>query len=118
MKVRVLMLIPLVMLSYAKHATSEIAVPDVECAAYWQLKTIGLRQEHSIAAAKASEIYEQQYIDAKQALTFHLGVEVFTRQFYDALKVMLEQVGDDLSRVDVLDTQYQPLCAREKGLNK
>jgi len=106
-----------IMVSIAKHAVSQpsqVPVPDIECAAYWQLKSVGLAQEHSIAAAIESEKYQQQYVTAKNTLISHHGRADFTRLFYDSLKAMLASLDNDLSNTAVLDEQYQERCRLEK----
>ncbi|MDN3638280.1 hypothetical protein QWY82_05570 [Simiduia curdlanivorans] len=103
----------LFMITIATHAVSQVLDPDIECAAYWQLKSVGLAQEYSIAAAIESEKYQQQYVAAKNTLTTHHGSADFTRQFYDSVKVMLASVDNDLSNTVVLDEQYQERCTLE-----
>lgn len=114
-----IVLVLLIPLTNVRLLSAEPTNPDIECAAYWQLKSIALRQDHSIASAKAAADFQQKYVKAKEQLKVRHGAQTFTEMFYQAMQIMLAKIGGDTKNHPALDAEYYNACPIDvkKGLN-
>ena len=85
-------------------------VEDVECLAYWQLRSVGLEREHGIESAKRSNQYQQDYKSGLHDLKQILEPSTAAKHVFGSMKTLLEAIDYDYDRTGELDAKYSAAC--------
>jgi hypothetical protein len=90
------------------------AIGNIDCMAYWQLRSAGLEREHGIASAKRMNEYQEYYRIALQDLKQQLAPEIAAKQIFESMGALLEDIDYDYDRTAELDARYFPICIPTK----
>ncbi len=79
-------------------SVADDGVEDVNCLAYWQLRSVGLEREHGIESAKRSNKYQQNYKSGMQNLKQTVEPGTAAKQVFESMKTLLEDIDYDYDR--------------------
>lgn len=85
-------------------------VKDVDCLAYWQLRSVGLEREHGIESAKIAMKYQQDYKSGLQNLKQTTEPSVAAKQMFESMNTLLKDIDYDYDRTGELDAKYSAAC--------
>lgn len=86
------------------------AIVNVDCLAYWQLRSVGLQREHGIESAKRSNKYQQNYKSGLHDLKQTVEPSTAAKQVFESMKTLLEDIDYDYDRTSELDASYSTVC--------
>jgi hypothetical protein len=96
--------------SLTSFVADSAEIKNVDCLAYWQLRSVGLSQDYGIASAKLSDQYHQRYQTELNRLKEDYFPKVIVKEMYSAMKIMLEKIDRDYDRTAELDADYGVAC--------
>lgn len=86
---------------------------NMDCIAYWQLRSVGLSRDYGIASAKLSDQYHHRYQTELNLLKQDYSPEVLVKGVFSAMTIMLEKIDNDYDRAAELDADYNNICPLE-----
>ncbi|MFT5336012.1 MAG: hypothetical protein ACJAUG_002395 [Halioglobus sp.] len=86
------------------------AIENVDCLAYWQLRSVGLEREHGIESAKRANKYQQDYKIGLQNLKQTVEPGTAAKQVFGSMQTLLEDIDYDYDRTGELDAEYLAVC--------
>ena len=91
-------------------SVADNGVGDVDCLAYWQLRSVGLDRDHGIESAKRSHKYQQYYKSGLHELKQTVEPSTAAKQVFESMKTLLEDIDYDYDRTVELDAKYSAVC--------
>ena len=85
-------------------------VENVDCLAYWQLRSVGLEREHGMESAKRANKYQQDYKSGLHDLKQNVEPSAAAKQVFGSMKTLLEDIDYDYDRTGELDAKYSAAC--------
>ena len=91
-------------------SVADTGIEDVDCLAYWQLRSAGLEREHGIESAKRAAEYQQNYKSGLHELKQTTEPSAAAKQVFGSMKTLLEAIDYDYDRTAELDAKYSAAC--------
>ena len=91
-------------------SVADDGVEDVDCLAYWQLRSVGLEREHGIESAMRSSKYQQDYKSGLHDLMQTVEPSTAAKQVFGSMENLLEDIDYDYDRTGELDAKYSAAC--------
>jgi hypothetical protein len=91
-------------------SVADNGIRDVDCLAYWQLRSVGLEREYGVESAKRSSKYQQKYKSGLHNLKQTVEPGTAAKQVFESMKTLLEDIDYDYDRTGELDAKYSAAC--------
>ena len=100
----------IIMVLFPCVSFADNVVGDIDCLAYWQLRSVGLEREHGIESAKRASKYQQDYESGLHDLKQTADPSAAAKQMYESMKTLLKKIDYDYDRTGELDAEYSAAC--------
>jgi hypothetical protein len=91
-------------------SVADDGIGDVDCLAYWQLRSVGLEREHGIESAKRANEYQQDYKSGLHDLKQTTEPSAAAKQMFESMNTLLKDIDYDYDRTGELDAKYSAAC--------